>query len=52
MYVHSGFIEATFKTLSLKINHEVLMLSGIVALSVVIFCVFISINHFRSKMNK
>lgn len=49
MYVHFGFIESIFTTLSLKANHEVLMLSGIVVVSVVIFCIFISINHFRSK---
>ena len=55
MYVHSGFIEATFKSLSQKINHEVMTLSGIVALSrsVWSFCVFISLNHFRAKkLNK
>ena len=51
MYVHSGFIEATFKSLSQKINHQVMTLSGIVALSrsVWSFSAFLSLNHFRAK---
>jgi len=46
---HLGFLETDFQILIAKINHETIMLSGIVAVSVLIFCIFISINHFRSK---
>jgi len=47
-----GFIEANSQILSAKINHEIMVLSGIVTFTVLFFCVFISINHFKSKKIK
>src|SRR5271157_2287959 len=47
-----GFIEANSQILSAKINHEIMILSGIVTIAVLFFCVFISINHFKSKKLK
>ena len=49
MLSHQGLLESYFQILISKISHEVTVLSGIAALSVLIFCIFISINNFRSK---
>jgi tetratricopeptide (TPR) repeat protein len=47
-----GFVEANSQILSAKINHEIMVLSGVVTFTVLFFCVFISINHFKSKKIK
>jgi tetratricopeptide (TPR) repeat protein len=49
MLKYQGFLESYFQILIQKISHEISLLSGITAISVLIFCVIISINKFRSK---
>jgi len=45
----SGYLEEYSQILITKINHEIFVLSAFIIVSVLIFCVFISINHFKSK---
>lgn len=52
MRSYFGFIEANSPILSAKLNHEIMVLSGVVTFTVLSFCVFISINHFKSKKIK
>jgi tetratricopeptide (TPR) repeat protein len=46
---HFGSIEANFQFFINKLNHEIFLLSEIVAVSVLSFCFFITINHFRKR---
>ena len=52
MHGYFDFIEANSQILSAKINHEIMVFSGVVTFTVLSFCVFISINHFKSKKIK
>ena len=46
---HFGFLETNFQNLIARISNEISVLSGTVAISVLLLCVFVTINHFRSK---
>jgi hypothetical protein len=46
---HFGLLDTNFQTFFARISNEVSLLSGAVVLSVLLLCVFITINHFKSK---
>jgi hypothetical protein len=46
---HFDFLEANYQNLIAGISNEITVMSAAVAITVLIFCALISINHFRSK---
>ncbi len=46
---HLGFLDTIFHNFFSKISNEVTVLSSTVVISVFLLCVFITVNHFRSK---
>lgn len=46
---HFGFLDTAFRNFFARISNEISVLSGIVAISVLLLCVFITINYFRPK---
>ncbi|TPV99591.1 MAG: hypothetical protein USCAAHI_00988 [Beijerinckiaceae bacterium] len=49
MLGHQSALDSYLQNLIPTISREISVLSGIAAISVLIFYVFVSINHFRSK---
>jgi hypothetical protein len=49
MASHLGFLDTIINNFFSRIDNEIAVLSGTVAISVLLLCIFITVNHFRSK---
>ena len=52
MYGHLGFLEANLQILTPRINHEIVVFSTIVAITVLTLSAIILINHFSTEKTK